>query len=54
MMSSRATLFLSLAALAAWFVLAFVIRVQAGAVHLLLGAGVILAVRWWAIRPQDT
>jgi len=52
-MSSRLTLVLALTALALWYVLAFVARVQAGAVHLLLGAAVILAVHWWALRPDS-
>lgn len=51
-MSSRIALALALAALALWYVLAFVVRVQAGAVHLLLAVGVMLAVRWWALRPE--
>ncbi|HEX5004025.1 MAG TPA: hypothetical protein VFV65_01850 [Gemmatimonadales bacterium] len=51
-MSSRLSLLLSLILLAAWYLLAFVARVEAGAVHLLLGAGAILAVRWWALRPD--
>jgi uncharacterized membrane protein YvlD (DUF360 family) len=50
-MPSRISLVLALAALALWYILAFVTRVQAGAVHLLLAAAVILAVRWWALRP---
>jgi len=49
-MSSRLSLILALAALALWYILAVVVRVQAGAVHLLIAAGVILAVRWWALR----
>jgi hypothetical protein len=52
-MSSRLSLVLALLALALWFALAFVVRVQAGAVHLLLGIGMILAVRWWALRPDS-
>jgi hypothetical protein len=51
-MPSRIALVLALAALALWYLLAFVARVEAGAVHLLLAAGVILAVRWWALRPD--
>ena len=51
-MSSRLSLVLSLAALALWIGLAFILRVQWGAVHLLLAAGMILAVRWWALRPD--
>jgi hypothetical protein len=53
-MSSRTALLLALAALALWCVLAFVVRVPAGAVHLLLGTAVALAVRWWALRPERT
>ena len=52
-MSSRLSLALALVSLALWFGLAFVLRVQAGAVHLLLAAGMILAVRWWALRPDS-
>lgn len=52
-MSSRLSLVLALVALALWFVLAFVVRIQAGAVHLLLAAGMILAVRWWALAPEQ-
>lgn len=51
-MSSRNSLMLALAALVLWFVLAFVVAVPSGAVHLLLAAGVVLAVRWWALRPD--
>jgi hypothetical protein len=51
-MSSRLALLLAVAALALWVVLAFVVRVHAGAVHLLLAAGATLAVRWWALRPD--
>lgn len=50
-MSSRTSLVLALAALALWCMLALVMGVAAGAVHLLLAAGVVLAVRWWALRP---
>ncbi len=50
-MSSTISLVLALAALALWYVLAFVTGVTAGAVHLLLAVGVVLAVRWWALRP---
>ena len=49
-MSSTISLVLALAALALWFVLGFVTGVTAGAVHLLLAAGVVLAVRWWALK----
>jgi hypothetical protein len=50
-MSSRTSVLLAVAALALWYVLAFVVAVPSGAVHLLLAAGVMLAVRWWALRP---
>ena len=49
-MSSTISLVLALAALALWYVLALVTGVTAGAVHLLLAVGVVLAVRWWALR----
>lgn len=52
-MSSRAALVLALLSLAAWFILAFVVRLEVGAVHLLLAAGVGLAIRWWALRPAS-
>ena len=51
-MSSRIAFVLAVAALALWYVLVFVVRVQAGAVHLLLAVGTMLAVRWWARRPD--
>jgi uncharacterized membrane protein YvlD (DUF360 family) len=51
-MPSRIALVLAVAALALWWLFVFVAGVQAGAVHLLLAAGVILAVRWWALRPE--
>ena len=53
-MSSRIALLLAIVALVLWGLLAFVVRVQAGAVHLLLAAGVLLAVRWWALRPEQS
>jgi len=49
-MSSRLSLALALAALALWFVLLVPVGISAGAVHLLLAAGVVLLVRWWALR----
>jgi len=51
-MSSRLSLLLAVLALALWFGLAFVAKVEAGAVHLLLAVGMILAVRWWALAPE--
>lgn len=52
-MSSRLSLVLALAAILLWYALAVVVRVQAGAVHLLLAAATVLLVRWWALRPDD-
>lgn len=43
------TLPAAIAALVLWVVLGFIIPVQAGAVHLLLGVGTTLLVRWWAL-----
>lgn len=53
-MTSTTSLYLALVSLVAWFVLAFVVRLEAGAVHLLLAIGVGLAVRWWALRPEPS
>ncbi len=53
-MSSTATLLLALLSLVAWVTLAFVVRLEVGAVHLLLAAGVALAIRWWALRPEPS
>lgn len=50
-MSSTLSLMLALAALALWYVLVAVVGIQAGAVHLLVAVGVVLAIRWWALRP---
>lgn len=51
-MSSTTSLILALLCLVSWLILAFVVRLEAGAVHLLLALGVGLAVRWWALRPE--
>lgn len=37
-------------AIAAWLVLTFIRPVGLGIVHVLLGVGVVLLVRWWALR----
>lgn len=50
-MSPTLSLVLALVALALWYVLVAVAGVQAGAVHLLIAIGVVLAIRWWALRP---
>lgn len=44
------TLVLALVCLVAWILLAFVFPLGVGFVHLLLGAGTTLLVRWWALR----
>lgn len=49
-MSSRLSLVLALAALALWYVLLVPVGIKGGAVHLLLATGVVLLVRWWALR----
>jgi hypothetical protein len=46
------TLVASIVCLAAWIVLTFVRPVGLGVVHLLLGAGVVLWIRWWALTDQ--
>ncbi len=46
------TLLASIVCIAAWIVLAFVRPVGLGVVHLLLGAGVVLWMRWWATRNE--
>jgi hypothetical protein len=42
----------AIVALGLWFVLTFVISPALGIVHILLGAGVILLIRWWALRDS--
>ena len=44
------TLLTSIACLAAWVVLVFIRPVGLGVVHVLLGLGVALWIRWWALR----
>lgn len=41
-----------LAALAAWFLLTFIAPIEVGAVHILLGAGLVAVVVWWARRDE--
>lgn len=45
----RVTLAASIACLALWVVLVFVRPVGLGVVHLLLAAGAVLWIRWWAL-----
>ena len=42
----------SLFCLALWVLLGFVRPVGLGVVHLLLAAGVVLLIRWWATKPD--
>lgn len=51
-MSPPLSLILAVAALALWYTLVAVVGVQAGAVHLLIAVGVVLAIRWWALRQS--
>jgi len=44
------TLVAALVCLLAWAVLTFVLPVGLGVVHVLLGVGASLLVRWWVIR----
>ena len=46
------TLLTSIACLAAWVVLVFIRPVGLGVVHVLLGLGVALWIRWWALRDE--
>lgn len=42
----------AIVALTLWFALTFVVPAGLGLVHVLLGAGVVLWIRWWALRPS--
>lgn len=55
-MPQSLTLSLAIVALVGWIILAFVVQVPSGLVHLLLAAGVTLLVRWIALRdaPRTT
>jgi hypothetical protein len=46
------TLLAALVCLALWVVVTFLRPVGLGIVHLLLGAGAVLLVRWWAMRQK--
>jgi hypothetical protein len=43
----------ALACLALWFVFTFVVPAGLGVVHVLLGAGAVLLVRWWVVRSDS-
>lgn len=47
------TLLAAVASLAAWVVFAFILKVGAGAINLLLAVGGVLLVRWWALRAPS-
>ena len=49
-MSLRLTLLAAVACIAAWIVLAFALPSLPGVVQLPLAVGIILLVRWWALR----
>jgi hypothetical protein len=44
------TLVVALVSLAAWALFTFGLGPHSGAIHLLLGVGTTLLVRWWALR----
>lgn len=44
------TLLIAVISLTLWVILTFVTPLGVGAVHLLLGLGASLLVRWWALR----
>jgi hypothetical protein len=44
------TLIGAIIALLVWFALTFVAPVGLGLIHLLLAIGVVLLIRWWALR----
>jgi hypothetical protein len=46
----RPTLLIAVIVLAVWIYLTFVMAPQPGYIHLLLGLGTALLVRWWALR----
>ena len=46
-----ANLLIALASLVLWVVLAYLRPVGLGVVHLLLVAGAVFLIRWWAKRP---
>ena len=51
-MSPRLSLLVAVTALLAWAVLVFAVGAPSGWVHVLLAAGVLLLVRWLALRDQ--
>jgi uncharacterized membrane protein len=51
-MSPKLSLLVALPALLAWAVLTFLVGTASGWVHVLLAAGVLLLVRWIALRDD--
>jgi hypothetical protein len=47
------TLVAAVVCLAIWVVFTFLMPAGLGVVHVLLGVGVFLLIRWWAIRGGD-
>jgi hypothetical protein len=45
-------LFAAIACLALWVLVTFIRPVGLGVVHLLLAAGAVLLIRWWALRGE--
>ena len=43
----------AIVALVLWFVFTFVAPLGLGIIHLLLALGVVLLIRWWALRPAS-
>lgn len=50
---SRLLLPAALGLIALWVVFTFVLPTGLGITHLLLGAGAVLFVRWWALRDES-
>ena len=50
----NANLLIALASLVLWVVLAYVRPVGLGIVHLLLVAGAVFFIRWWARKPVSS
>ncbi|HEV8358793.1 MAG TPA: hypothetical protein VGQ17_18710 [Gemmatimonadales bacterium] len=46
------TLLAAVGSLGVWVVLVFIRPVGLGVVHVLLGLGVVLWIRWWALRDE--
>jgi uncharacterized membrane protein len=51
-MTPKLSLLVALPALLAWIVLTFIVGTPSGWVHALLAAGVLLLVRWMALKDE--